>query len=286
MELAVSVKNLVVEYDQFRLENVNIEVPAGTIVGFVGENGAGKTTTIKAILNLIHYQKGEIKVFGKEMSEGEQEIKKRIGVDLDDSFFYDNFKVKEICQVLRQMFPDWDQNFMDVHLKKAGIDPQKKFKECSMGMKAKLKILTAVAHQPELLILDEPTSGLDPVSRDDILELFLEFVQDEQHTILFSSHITTDIEKIADYIIFIHEGQIELNIEKDQLLDTYGLLKCSKQDAADLADFPYEYHQSIPYAEKFVIKDRQGFQKEFPDLTVERITIDELLLMMSKGERA
>lgn len=219
MENILEVKNLCKNYDKFSLKNISLNLPKGTIMGLVGENGAGKSTTIKAILNLVHTSDGIIKIFGLDCKEHEMEIKEDIGIVLDEGFVSEYLNPKDINTIMKDMYKNWDEELYFKYLADFKLPEDKISKEYSSGMKMKLKIAVALAHHPKLLILDEPTSGLDPVARNDILDIFQDFIQDEEHGIFISSHITSDLESIADYITFINNGEIVLSKTRDELLD-------------------------------------------------------------------
>ena len=223
MTYAIEVSNLRKKVKQFQLNDVSFSLPTGTIMGFVGENGAGKTTTIKCILNLLKKDAGTIKLFGVNSTDDNLAIKEQIGVVLDDIHFPESLTPQQINKFLQKTYINWNPPYYFELLKQLKVPINKPIKEFSRGMKMKLSITIALAHHPNLLILDEPTSGLDPIVRDEILDLFLEFMQDENHSILFSSHITSDLEKIADYITFIHEGEILFSENKDDLLYELGI---------------------------------------------------------------
>lgn len=219
MENILEVKNLCKNYDKFSLKNISLNLPKGTIMGLVGENGAGKSTTIKAILNLVNTSDGIIKIFGLDCKEHEMEIKEDIGIVLDEGFVSEYLNPKDINTIMKDMYKNWDEELYFKYLADFKLPEDKISKEYSSGMKMKLKIAVALAHHPKLLILDEPTSGLDPVARNDILDIFQDFIQDEEHGIFVSSHITSDLESIADYITFINNGEIVLSKTRDELLD-------------------------------------------------------------------
>lgn len=219
MDNILEVNNLCKTYDSFSLKNINLELPKGTIMGLVGENGAGKSTTIKAILNLIHTSDGLVKIFGLDMKEKEIEIKEDIGVVLDEGFFSEYLTPTDINNILSGIYKNWSEELFFKYLEDFKLPKDKISKEFSTGMKMKLKIATALSHKPKLLILDEPTSGLDPIARQDILDIFQEFIQDDEHSVLVSSHITSDLENIADYISFINNGEIVLSKTRDELID-------------------------------------------------------------------
>jgi ABC-2 type transport system ATP-binding protein len=219
MENILEVKNLCKNYDKFSLKNINIELPKGTIMGLVGENGAGKSTAIKAILNLINTSDGTIKIFGKDIKENEIEIKEDIGIILDEGFLSENLTPNDINLIMKEIYKNWDEELYFKYINNFKLPKDKISKEYSTGMKVKLKIAVALAHHPRLLILDEPTSGLDPIARNEMLDIFQEFIQDEEHGIFVSSHITSDLENIADYITFINNGEIVLSKTRDEILD-------------------------------------------------------------------
>lgn len=230
MNNMISISNLNKEYNNFKLKNINLDIPRGVIVGFIGENGAGKTTTIKSILNLINIDSGSIKIFDKDYKLDEKEIKEKIGVVLDNSFLFEGLTPSDVNIIMKKMYNNWDEEIYFSYLDKFKLSKDKIIKDYSSGMLMKLKIITALSHNPELLILDEPTSGLDPIARSEILDIFSDFIQDENHSVFVSSHITSDLEHVADYIVFISDGEIILNEEKDKMLDNYGVVKCTEKE--------------------------------------------------------
>ena len=208
MNTALTITGLTKKYDNFTLDNISFSVPSGSIVGLIGENGAGKSTTVNSILGLIKKDGGKITILGQDIDDLDYTVKEKVGVVFDGSNFSEELTPIKLSKVLRDIYSSWDQSYFNDLLSQLDIPAAKKIKTFSKGMKMKLSIAAAFAHHPHLLILDEATSGLDPVVRDDILDMFLEFVQDEEHSILVSSHITSDLEKVADYIVFIHEGKM------------------------------------------------------------------------------
>ncbi len=283
MEYLLEVKDLCKTYDTFSLKHVNIQVPKGSIVGFIGENGAGKTTTIKAIISAIKREQGDIQLFGQSIDQGAEKLKQDIGVVMEGTFFYENFTPKQIARVLRGVYVNWDQAKFDAYVEKFKLPATKKIKEFSKGMRMKLSLIIALSHDAKLLILDEPTSGLDPVVRNEILDEFLAFIQDEEHGILLSSHITTDLEKIADYITFIHNGEIVFTEEKDELIYNYGLLKCgaSEFDQLDVADFiGYRKGQ---FQIEALVKNKAQMQKKYPNYQIDAVSIEEVMLFHVRG---
>jgi ABC-2 type transport system ATP-binding protein len=229
------VKNLTKTYDTFTLDNISFSIPKGYIMGFIGENGAGKTTTIKALLNIITKDSGSVEVLGKNIEEYELEIKKNVGFVSGESF-YPKSKIKSVTSVYKRFFENWDEDVYQSYLKLFKLDSNKKIDELSKGMKMKYSIALALSHQAELLILDEPTSGLDPVARDNLLEIFQSIVEDGNVSILFSTHITSDLEKCADYITFIKEGKLIDSCSKDDLIDKYKLINGTKDQLSSIQD--------------------------------------------------
>lgn len=227
--LALDIRNLNKKYDYFHLKDVSFQFEKGYIMGFIGANGAGKTTTIKSILNLIRTDSGEIHIMGKNMANHEVELKQEIGYAFGDINFYTRSKIKTLTNVVKRFYSNWDDDTYHKYLKKFNLIEDKKIAELSTGMKVKYSLALALSHGAKLLILDEPTSGLDPIARDNLLDLFQELVQGGEISILFSTHITSDLEKCADYITYIHNGQIINSAEKEEFIDSYRLLNGKKE---------------------------------------------------------
>lgn len=280
----LQVKNLCKNYNTFQLRNVSFSVPQGSIMGFVGENGAGKTTTIKLILNEIKRDGGTVTVFGFDNIKDERKIKEQIGVVFDDCYFHKEFTATDIAKILSKVYATWDQNLYVTYLKKFNLAQGKKVSEYSKGMKMKLSIACALAHKPKLLILDEATSGLDPIMRSDILDIFLDFIQDEEHSVLFSSHITSDLEKVADYVTFIHDGSIIFSRSKDDLLYKFGILKCGSDDFAKIAKEDIIRYRKSTFEYEILIADKEKAKRAYPDFVVDNTTIDEIMLLYVKGD--
>lgn len=237
---AFEVKNLTKIYPTFLLDHLSFSIPKGYIMGFIGANGAGKTTTMKAMLNVIRKDEGTVLLFNKSMDDNEIELKKRIGFVSGDAF-YPKRKVKEITDVYRRFYPTWDETLYKHYLSQFHIDPNKKIDELSKGMKMKYCIALALSHQAELLILDEPTSGLDPVARDELLEVFQTLVEEGEVSILFSTHITSDLEKCSDYITFIQNGKLVVSTTKDDLIDQYRVVSGSKNNLDEVKEHLISY---------------------------------------------
>ena len=286
MNKVVEIKNLVKRYDDnFQLGELSLDIPAGEIIGLIGENGAGKTTLIKSILDILIINKGEIKIFGKNLKNKEINIKEDIGVVLDNSFFPEVLNAKDINSIMQSIYKTWDSKLYYDYLEKFNIPITSSIKKLSKGMKKKLEIATALAHKPKLLILDEPTSGLDPVVRNEVLDIFLKFIEDEEHTILFSTHITSDLEHIADEIVFIDNGKVLLNKSKDDILDNYGILKCSEEEFNKIDKNDFITYKKNKYNYEILISDKEKVGKKYKNMVVDKITLEELMVIMIKGEK-
>ena len=286
MNNVIEIKNLKKKYNsKFELGEINLIIPSGYIIGLIGENGAGKTTLIKSILNIIKPDSGEIKIFDKDSKKYDYLIKENIGVVLDDIFFPEILTANDINTIMKDIYKSWDKELFYKYLNDFKLPSDKKVKTLSKGMRKKLEIATALSHHPKLLILDEPTSGLDPVVRDDILDIFLDFIKDEEHTILLSTHITSDLERIADEIIFIDSGQIILNENKDELLDNYGILKCDIASFNRISKEDIISYRKIKYNYEILVSDKNKIKKKYPDCIIDKITLDELMVLIIKGEK-
>ena len=280
MENILEIRNLSKHYAGFSLKNINLTLPKGSIIGFVGENGAGKSTTIKLILNLIHRDSGDISVLGMDNIKEENRIKEDIGVVFDESSFPDNVRAADVSLIMKNIYKNWDNSLFCSYLQKFSLPAKKIVKEYSRGMKMKLAIAVALSHHARLLILDEATSGLDPVVREEILDIFFEFIQDEENAIFISSHIISDLEKIADYIALIHEGELLFMETKDQLLSDYGICKCSNADYERMDQNIVISSRKNQFGVEALVKkkDLQG------DFTVDNASIEEIILFQIRGK--
>lgn len=285
MENILEIKNLSKKYPEFELKNVNIILPKGTIMGFIGENGAGKTTTIKTILNIVQKDSGEIKVFGLDNIKEEKKIKENIGVVLDDSFLSEYLSPIDINQIMKNIYTNWDEKLYFKYIKEFKLPEKKMSKEYSSGMKMKLKIAVALSHHPRLLILDEPTSGLDPIARSEILDIFQEFIQDEEHGIFVSSHITSDLEHIADYITFINNGEIVFTKTRDELLDNYGIVKCTEEQYKTIKKEDYIKCKKNKYEYDILIENKYEFKKKYEFSVIDKPNVEDIMLIYIKGEK-
>ena len=285
MTNAIDLKKVSKYYPDFKLQNINFSVPKGAIVGLIGENGAGKTTTIKSILNIIEVE-GNITVLGKDHKDKEKEIKQELGIVLDDSFLSEYLTAKGINSIMKKLYYNWQEDQYYSYLKKFKVPLHKLIKDFSSGMKMKLKIITAISHQPKILILDEPTSGLDPIVRNEILEIFRTYIlEDETRSILISSHITTDLEQITDYIVFIHEGKILFDLPTSQLLENYGIVKCTEKDFHTMKKNDYLRYKKEKYQYEVLVSNKYEIQKKYKLKIIDKPTIEEIMLFYVKGEK-
>ena len=281
----LTVSGLNKSYGDFSLKDVTFSLPEGCITGFIGVNGAGKTTTLRTLLGLTNKLSGKIQFFGLDMDKNEREIKDRIGIVLDGGGFYEELSLGEMKGIISSAYTSWSEQDFKRYMDMFSLDPKQKINSLSKGMKMKLAISVALSHHSKLLILDEATSGLDPVIRDDILDMLLDFVQDEEHSILVSSHITSDLEKIADYIVFIHKGKVVFSKSKDELIEHYGVIKCgaAQFDALDKSDIIT--YRKMDYEWQILVSERDKIQKKYPKALIVPATIDEIMLLYVKGER-
>ena len=268
----------------FTLKNVTFSLPYGAILGFVGENGAGKTTTIGCILNTITKDSGTVKLFGQEMLDADTILREKIGVVYDGDNFPPYWTARQLSEVMEGLYTQWDNSLFQKYLEDFQLPAKQKIKHYSRGMTMKLAIAAALAHHPELLILDEATSGLDPIMRDEMLDVFLEFVQEENHSILLSSHITSDLEKVADYITFIHKGKLVFSHDKDDLVDNYGIVSCGSVIFDTLDKTDTIAYRKEDYQYKVLVRNRNKAAKNYPKAIVSPATIEEIMLFYVKGE--
>lgn len=284
MTNCIEISGLCKSYGDFALEDVSLTLPGGSIMGLIGENGAGKTTTIKCILNLVRRDAGSITLMGYDNLTQERQAKAEVGVVLDECFFHDTLRPRDIHTILSRVYQDWDRELFESYLKKFQLPEGKFIKEFSRGMKMKLSLAAALSHHPKLLILDEATAGLDPVVRDEILDEFLGFIQDEEHSILISSHITSDLEKVADYITYLHQGRVVLSEAKDVLQDNYGRVGCTASDLLAMDPGDVVRVRKGSYGCEALVRDRAAFHKKYPQMMVEPISLEDIMLLIGKGE--
>ena len=287
MNSTLILKNVNKKYEKsnFAIKDISFSVPEGSIVGFIGENGAGKSTTMNCILNVIRRDSGTIKIFGREMTDEDIDIRENIGVVYDSNNFPEHLTAKQLADILGRIYSKWDDFCFEQFLRRFGLPESQKIKTYSRGMSMKLAIAVALSHDSKLLILDEATSGLDPIMRDEILDVLLEFVKQENHSILLSSHITSDLEKIADYIVFIHNGEIILSKTKDELIYEYGVIRCSENDFHNILSEDILSSMKKDYQIDVLIKNRKLIEKKYKNLIVDSVSLDEIMLLLVKGEQ-
>ncbi len=266
------------DYGDFQLDQVSFAIPEGCICGFIGQNGAGKTTTVQLILDSIRRDGGEIFVFGRDMRKEGASLKEDIGVVFDEMGFHDFMTPRDINCMMKNIYKNWEEEVFFSYLKRFSLPERKRCGAFSRGMQMKLQIAAALSHNARLLLMDEPTSGLDPIVRNEILQIFQEYVMEEHHTVLLSSHITGDIERIADRIVFIDHGRIVLCGEKDEILEKHGLLKCKKAELEQLAPEDIVSARTYAYGVEVLVKDRNKCARKYPHMLIEQTSLEEIMI--------
>ncbi len=284
-ENAIEIKDLTKVYDGFTLDHIGFDVPKGSIMGFIGQNGAGKTTTIKLLLNILKRDSGSIKMLGLDNIENESEIKSQISAVFDEIPFHDDLNAKQIGIILSDIFESWNKDAYSDFLDRFSLPHRKKIAALSKGMKMKLQIAAALSHGSKLLIMDEATTGLDPVVRNEILDIFLEYLQDENNSILMSSHITTDLEKIADSVTFIDKGKILLSGYKDDVLQSHSIIKCRKSDIGGIDNSDIVSIRTNDFGAEVMISDREKCLRKYSGLTFDRTTLEEIMLFYVRRDK-
>lgn len=274
----IELKNIVKDYGDFKLDKVSFAVPMGSVCGFIGQNGAGKTTTIKAILDVIDINEGDIFLFGENIKTDSAKLREDIGVVYDEMGFHEFLTGKDINIMMKNIYKNWDEAAFFEYLKRFSLPARKKCGDFSRGMRMKLQIAVALSHKAKLLIMDEPTSGLDPVVRNEMLQIFREFVMDETNTILLSSHITGDLEKIADEVVFINAGKIVLAGNKDEILEKHGVLKCKKSEVEKISKPLIVNIQEGTYGAEILVNDKSACSKLYPEMVIEPATLEEIMI--------
>lgn len=280
MNNAIEVRGLCKSYGDFRLDNIDLVVPGGTIMGLIGENGAGKSTTLRCLLGLARPDAGTITLLGQAPAAALEDV----GVVLDETNFHDPLNALQVGRIMAGLYRNWDDGLYRRCLDKFQLPERKKFKEYSRGMRMKLGIAAALSHHPRLLILDEATGGLDPVVRNELLDEFLDFIQDEDHAVLISSHITSDLEKAADYVTYLHRGRVVLQGGKDELLDSYGRLVCTRAELAGVDPGLLLGSRQSQFGCEALVKDRSAFCRRYPGLTVDPVTLEDIMLFTVRGD--
>ena len=270
---------------KFSLENVSFNLPYGAIMGFVGENGAGKTTMIGCILNTIKKDSGKIKLFGKEMIDADTAMREKIGVVYDGNNFPTNWTARQLAGIMAGFYTQWDNALFLKYIENFKLPTNQKIKHYSRGMTMKLAIAVALSHHPQLLILDEATSGLDPIVRDEMLDVFLDFIQEENHSVLLSSHITSDLEKIADYITFVHNGKLIATVSKNELIYNYAIMRCKESQFLTLDTSDILAYRKRDFQIDVLVSDVKNAQRKYKNVVIDHVSVDEIFLMLVKGER-
>ncbi|HIY06575.1 MAG TPA: ABC transporter ATP-binding protein [Candidatus Evtepia faecigallinarum] len=275
-------KDLCKSWGDFALERVSFQVPQGRIVGLMGENGAGKSTTLRLLAGALAPDSGEIRLLGG--SPQDPAVRAQVGAVFDHCPFPGSFSANTVGRMLAGIYPTWDAAYFRSCLGRFQVPPEKPIAALSKGTRQKLAIACALAHRPKILLLDEATAGLDPVVRDDLLDLFLEYIQDEAHAILFSSHITGDMEKVADYVIFLHQGKVIFQAQKDELLEQYGIARCGREAFARLDKSDYLLVRQTNAATECLVADKEVFHKKYPSILLDRTSLEEIMLFYTKGD--
>lgn len=274
----IELKNVSKDYGDFKLDNISFEVPEGCVCGFIGQNGAGKTTTIQLILDTITRDSGEITLFGKSVDGDSASLREDIGLVFDEMGFHEFLTAKQINTIMKNVYKNWDEALYFDYLKRFSLPSKKACGSFSRGMRMKLQIATALSHGAKLLIMDEPTSGLDPIVRNEMLQIFREYVVKEDHTILLSSHITGDLEKLADEVVFIDGGRIVIKGNKDEILEKHGIIKCKKEELAGIdKELIVSYELSSMGAE-ILVNDVNTARKLYPNMVIEQAGLEEIMI--------
>lgn len=278
---AIEITGLTKSYKDFTLDDLNLTLPGGCILGLIGENGAGKSTTIKLILDMIKRDGGIVKILGRDNSREIKLIKEDVGTVFDEVGIPECLNARQVGKIMRGTFKNWSEKDYDALLQRLGVPIDKPFGKLSRGNKMKLGLAVALSHDAKLLLLDEATSGLDPIIRDEVLDILNEFTRDEEHSVLLSSHIVSDLEKICDYVAFLHKGRLILFEEKDALLAEYGIIHCSEQRLSELDQAAIKYKKITPYGAEAIVK-----RNAVPDGTeLSPVSIEELFVQTTRGER-
>lgn len=285
-ENAIELNSVTKRYDGFTLDSVSLTVPKGSIMGFIGQNGAGKTTTMRSLLNITKIDSGEIKLLGLDHVKNEREIKKDIAVVFDSIPFDDMFTPKDMAKIFSGLYPQWDDKTYSDYLERFELPYKKKIGKFSKGMKMKLQIACALSHNAKLLIMDEATSGLDPVVRDEILHIFMEYMQTGERTILMSSHITSDLEKIADCVTFIDKGSVLISGYKDEVLDNHGIIKCSNDDVKLIDPSDIVSVRTNSFGAEVMIHNRQSAAYRYKNMLIDPASLEDIMLYyVNKGRK-
>lgn len=275
----LELKDVTKNYGDFVLDHVSFTVPRGTVCGFIGQNGAGKTTTIQLILDAITRDSGEITLFGQEVVSGKSHtLREDIGVVFDEMGFHEFLTPAQLDEIMKRIYKNWNSETFFGYLKRFSLPSKKRCGNFSRGMRMKLQIAVALSHGAKFLVMDEPTSGLDPIVRNEMIQIFREFVVEEDHTILLSSHITGDLEKIADEVVFIDGGKIVLAGNKDEILEKHAILKCRKEQADQISNSLVVDKEISSFGAEMLVNDREACEKLYPGTVIEPATLEEIMI--------
>jgi len=266
------------DYGDFKLEDISFSLPEGSVCGFIGQNGAGKTTTIRLILDVIKRDSGDIFLFGRDIDSGSAALREDIGVVFDEMGFHEFMTPRDINIMMKNIYKNWDQELFFENLKRFSLPSKKKCGAFSRGMRMKLQIAAALSRHPRLLIMDEPTSGLDPIVRNEMIGIFRDFVLEEDHSILLSSHITGDLEKIADEVVFIDRGKIVLSGNKDEILEKHGILKCKKDEVEKVRRSLIVGSDVGDFSAELLVNDRKAAARLYPDMVIEPAALEQIMI--------
>jgi ABC-2 type transport system ATP-binding protein len=285
MKNILEVKKLQKSFKNFTLNDISFTLPRGYIMGFIGPNGAGKSTTIKLIMNLLKKEGGQINIFGKDHIKHEKEIKNRIGFVYDENHFYEELTLHEMKYIIAPFYKSWSDKLFDKYMKIFKLPANKRIKELSKGMKMKYSLTIALSHDPELLIMDEPTSGLDPIVRSELLDILSDLIQDENKSVFFSTHITSDLDKVADYVTFIHDGSIILSAAKDDILDNYGIVKGGTDLLNEYTQKAFIGIRKNNFGFEGLVDDRDKARNLFKDnIVIDKPSLEDIMLYTVRGE--
>ena len=285
MNNTLCIKGLTKKFDNFKLNNINMVIPKGSIMGLIGENGAGKTTLIKCILNLIKKDSGNINVLDFDIDNSDGIYKEYIGVVFDECLFNEIYNSRDINRIFKGIYKNWNESEFFSYIKKFNIDEKKKIKEYSKGMKMKLSIAVALSHNAKFLILDEAMSGIDPIVRNEILDIFMDFIQNDENSILISSHITSDLEKICDYITFIHNGEIFASRNKDLFIEEYGILKCGNDEFQNIDKEDILSIRKNNFNVEILVDKKYKMKNKYKNFIIDNVTLEDIMMFVIKGER-
>ena len=281
----IELKDVVKDYGDFKLDKISFAVPEGSVCGFIGQNGAGKTTTINLILDVIKKDAGEVLLFGQPVDGKSASLREDVGVVFDEMGFHDFMTGKDINIMMKNIYKNWDEEVFFNYLKRFSLPSKKPCGKFSRGMRMKLQIAVALSHHAKMLIMDEPTSGLDPIVRNEMINIFREFVVEEDHTILLSSHITGDLEKIADEVVFIDGGRIVLSGNKDEILEKHGILKCKKEELSKISESLIVSFEESSFGAEVLVNDRHAAAKLYPDMLIEPALLEQIMIFYVNKKR-